>query len=84
MEELATNQLSLILGRKVVDRTELTGKYDLNAEWTPAPGPPGPQAFGVGPATFTALEEQLGLKLNSEQGPVDILVIDRVERPIGD
>jgi uncharacterized protein (TIGR03435 family) len=66
----------------VVDRTGLTGWYDLHAEWTPAPGPPGPQAFGVGPATFTAIEEQLGLKLESEQGTVDTLVIDHVERPI--
>jgi uncharacterized protein (TIGR03435 family) len=80
--EDATQMLSLMLGRKVVDRTGLTEKYDLNAEWTPAPGPPGPQAFGVGPATFTALEEQLGLKLKSEQGTVDALVIDRAERPI--
>lgn len=83
MEELATGGLSLILGRKVLDRTTLTGAYDLNAEWTPAPGPPGPQAFGVGPATFTALDDQLGLKLESEQGTADILVIDRAERPIG-
>ena len=74
--------LSLMLGRKVVDRTGLTEKYDLNAEWTPAPGPPGPQAFGVGPATFTAIEEQLGLKLESEQRSVDTLVIDRAERAI--
>jgi bla regulator protein BlaR1 len=83
MEE-ATQMLSLMLGRKVVNRTGLTEKYDLNAEWTPAPGPPGPQAFGVGPATFTAIEEQLGLKLNSEQGTVDTLIIDHVERPIAD
>ena len=81
MEE-ATQMLSLMLGRKVVDRTGLTEKYDLNAEWTPAPGPPGPQSVGVGPATFTAIEEQLGLKLESEQGSVDTLVIDRAERPI--
>jgi bla regulator protein BlaR1 len=83
MEE-ATQMLSLMLGRKVVNRTGLTEKYDLNAEWTPAPGPPGPQAFGVGPATFTAIEEQLGLKLESEQGTVDTLVIDHVDRPIAD
>jgi uncharacterized protein (TIGR03435 family) len=82
MAELATQMLSLMLGHKVVDRTGLMGRYDLNAEWTPAPGPPGPQAFGVGPATFTAIEEQLGLKLESEQGSVDTLVIDRAERPI--
>jgi bla regulator protein BlaR1 len=83
MEE-ATQMLSLMLGRKVVDRTGLTEKYDLNAEWTPAPGPPGPQALGVGPATFTAIEEQLGLKLESAQGTVDTLVIDHVDRPIAD
>jgi bla regulator protein BlaR1 len=82
MEELASQMLSLMLGHKVIDRTGLTERYDLNAEWTPAPGPPGPQASGVGPATFTAIEEQLGLKLESEQGTVDTLVIDHVERPI--
>jgi hypothetical protein len=81
MEELSTQMASLMLGHKVVDRTGLTGMYDLNAEWTPAPGP---QAFGVGTATFTAIEEQLGLKLNPEQGTVDTLVIDHVERPIAD
>jgi bla regulator protein BlaR1 len=84
IEELSTQMLSLMLGHKVVNRTGLTGQYDLNAEWTPAPGPPGPQALGVGPATFTAIEEQLGLKLESEQGTVDTLVIDHVDRPIAD
>jgi uncharacterized protein (TIGR03435 family) len=82
MEDLAMGGLSTILDRTVVDRTGLTGKYDVNAEWTPAPGPPRPA--GVGPATFTALDEQLGLKLESAQGPIDILVIDRVERPGSD
>jgi bla regulator protein BlaR1 len=84
VEELSTQMLSLMFGHKVVDRTGLTERYDLHAEWTPAPGPPGPQAVGVGPATFTAIEEQLGLKLESEQGTVDTLVIDHVERPIAD
>jgi uncharacterized protein (TIGR03435 family) len=80
MSELATG-LSPTLGTRVIDRTGLTGKYDLEAQWTPAPGPPGPAALGIGPATFTALEEQLGLKLASETGPVQFLVIDRAERP---
>jgi uncharacterized protein (TIGR03435 family) len=83
MEELAQG-LSPIVGRKVLDRTGLTGKFDLEAEWVPAPGPPGPAALGVGPATFTALEEQLGLRLDSETGPVDTLVIDNLDRPVVD
>ena len=70
-----------IMGRPVRDRTGLTGHYDLHAEWTADSRPPGPQAFGVGPATFTALEEQLGLRLVSDTGPVEGLVIDRAEKP---
>jgi uncharacterized protein (TIGR03435 family) len=42
----------------------------------------GAQAAGVGPTTFAALEEQLGLRLNEETGPVEALVIDRVEKPV--
>jgi bla regulator protein BlaR1 len=80
MEGLAMGGLSTILDRKVVDRTGLTGRYDLNAGWTPAPGPPKPA--GVGPATFTALDEQLGLKLDAAEGPITVVVIDRVERPV--
>lgn len=80
MAELS-QALSLIMGRMVVDRTGLAGKFDLEAAWTPAPGPPGPAALGVGPSTFTALEEQLGLSLASETGPVQYLVIDRAEKP---
>jgi uncharacterized protein (TIGR03435 family) len=68
----------------VRDRTGLTEHYDLDASWTPDTRPPGPQAFGVGPATFAALEEQLGLRLMSETGPVEGLVIDRVEKPVQD
>lgn len=72
------------MGRKVLDRTGVTGKFDLEAEWTPAPGPSTPAAPGVGPATFTAIEEQLGLRLKSETAPVDTLVIDNLDRPIED
>src|SRR2546426_3533592 len=82
MEELADHGLSLFMGRVVRDRTGLTEHYDLDASWTPDTRPPGPQAFGVGPATFTALEEQLGLRLVSDTGPVEGLVIDRAEKPV--
>jgi uncharacterized protein (TIGR03435 family) len=65
----------------VTDGTGLSGKFDMDAEWTPDSRPPGPQAFGVGPATFAAIEEQLGLKLEERNGPVQVLVIDQAEKP---
>lgn len=87
--------LSRTLGRTVIDKTGLTGKFDITAHWTPdqaqlqlmmppggpPPGMPAPQFDPNGPSIFTALEEQLGLKLESQKGPVDILVIDHIERP---
>jgi bla regulator protein BlaR1 len=87
-------QLSMDLGRPVLDRTNLMGGFDFTLEWTPAPEEGGSEAFGIapraepaspadstGPSIFTAIQEQLGLKLESQKGPVDILVIDHVERP---
>jgi bla regulator protein blaR1 len=90
--------LSMQLGRTVIDKTGLTGKYDFTLQWTPdesqgpmmgGPGPgPGGQGPGgapppdtSGPSIFTAIQEQLGLKLESEKGPVEIIVIDHVEKP---
>jgi uncharacterized protein (TIGR03435 family) len=77
-----------IVRRPVADRTELTGYFDADfdfvAELPPPPPPPGmPSAFGSDPfvSIFTVLPEQLGLKLDSRRGPVDVLVIDRVEPP---
>jgi len=68
------------LKRPVVDKTGLTGKYDLSLEWTPdntlADSP-----LAGGPSIFTAVQEQLGLKLTSTHGPVKTLVIDHVEKP---
>ena len=84
MEELADHGLSLNMGRVVRDRTGLTGHFDLDASWTPDTRPPGPQAYGVGPATFTALDEQLGLRLAPDTGPVERLVIDRAGKPVQD
>jgi bla regulator protein blaR1 len=79
--------LSQQLGRTIVDKTGLTGNYDVNLKWTPDNGPGsmmGPDSKPTpdsGPSIFTAIQEQLGLKLESQKGPVEVLVIDRVERP---
>jgi uncharacterized protein (TIGR03435 family) len=82
--------------RIVVDRTGLKGSYDVLLEWTPerkpfasaADLPPGlpvpapPSTFG--PSIFAAIQEQLGLKLQSARAPVEVLLIDRIERPTVD
>jgi uncharacterized protein (TIGR03435 family) len=79
--------LSNILGRRVLDKTGLTGDYDMTLKWTPddyqaAPlRPNGPPPDPNSPSIFTALREQLGLKLGSTKGPVDVVVIDSVSRP---
>jgi uncharacterized protein (TIGR03435 family) len=70
--------LSDVLGRKVVDKTGLAGNYDIDLKWTPDDQQQKPDA---GPTLFTALEEQLGLKLDAAKGPVDTLVVDYVEKP---
>jgi uncharacterized protein (TIGR03435 family) len=69
-------QLSMIAGRDVVDKTGITGRYNLKLQWTPDDA-----AADSGPSLFTALEEQLGLKLEPAKGPVPVLVIDHVETP---
>jgi uncharacterized protein (TIGR03435 family) len=71
-------QLSQELGRSVIDKTGLMGKYDFKLDWTPDTPLP---ADASGPSIFTAIQENLGLKLQSARGPVEILVIDRVEKP---
>ena len=81
--------LSGYVGRVVVDRTGLSGNYDLTLQWTPERSPNANQQLGSdapaldpnGLSIFTAVQEQLGLKLQPTQGAVDILVIDRVEHP---
>jgi uncharacterized protein (TIGR03435 family) len=67
--------LSQLLGRSVLDKTGLAGNYDFKLEWTPD------EAEGDGPSVFTAIQEQLGLKLDSQKGPVETLVIDHAEKP---
>lgn len=86
------NVLSGILGRPVLDQTGLTGTYAFKLEWTPDFGGSGiatekAEAAGVstpdpsGPSLFNAIQGQLGLKLESQKGPVETIVIERVEKP---
>jgi len=78
--------LSDATSRPVLDKTGLTGMYDFVLEWIPdmanadPEGSPQPRVT-AGSTIFTALQDQLGLKLESGKGPVDIVVIDRAERP---
>ena len=86
--QMLANALSNITGRPVIDRTGLKGNFDFKFEWTPengaltpgAPGEPGSQVDLSGPTIFTAVQDQLGLKLESEKGPVEMIVIDRLEK----
>jgi uncharacterized protein (TIGR03435 family) len=79
MTQLATS-LAPLVSRFTVDKTGLTGGFDGELTWTPEP-PPGAAPDSSGPSIFTAIQEQRGLKLVSERGPVDVLVIDHLEQP---
>jgi uncharacterized protein (TIGR03435 family) len=84
--------LSSTVQRVVLDRTGLTGNFDLELRWTPErtgqgtppPATPPATADPDAPSIFTALQEQLGLRLESIRNPVEVLVIDHVERPTPD
>jgi uncharacterized protein (TIGR03435 family) len=76
IDSLAMN-LSNIVGRTVVNQTGLAGAYDFTLEWAPE----GADASDPRPSIFTALEEQMGLKLKPAKGPVDAIVVDAIERP---
>ncbi len=69
-----------IAGRPVVDKTGLTSGYDFILRWTPD-GPALPDPNAQWPSLFTAINEQLGLKLTPEEQPIDIIVVDSVEMP---
>jgi uncharacterized protein (TIGR03435 family) len=79
--------LSNFVGRVVTDESGLEGAYDLDLKFAPdqpAPGAALTQADADAPSVFTALREQLGLRLDGRRGPVDVLVVDRLERPTPD
>jgi uncharacterized protein (TIGR03435 family) len=77
MDDLAYS-LSGEVGRIVLDETGLKGKYDFTLKWTPDEER---GAADAGPSIFTAVQEQLGLKLESTTGPIDTIVVDHIERP---
>ncbi len=74
MPEFA-RRLSGQVGQPVADVTGLNGKYDINLSWVPGDYPENP-----GPTLFAALQDQLGLKLESKKGMVDTVVIDHIEK----
>jgi uncharacterized protein (TIGR03435 family) len=87
MNDLA-GTLSLLIGsRPVIDRTGFTGLFDVHMQWTPGPAQPGDADKPAssddigGQSVFTVLHRQLGLELKTGIGPVEILVVDHVEKP---
>lgn len=96
MSFLAT-QLTSMIGRTVVDKTGLTNSYDFTLNWSPDENPKkaekvkggGGKSAAMsdsanGPSVFTALQDQIGLKLQSTKGPVEVLIVDRAEKPTED
>ena len=91
MADFAT-MISGTAQRVVIDKTGLTGYYDIALTYTPTgdqlpqgappPGAPAPPPIDPdGPSFFTAIQEQLGLKLDNQRGPVDVVVIDSIQQP---
>jgi uncharacterized protein (TIGR03435 family) len=88
MQEFAAS-LGSYLDRPVLDRTGLKGVFEVQLEWSldrpgarPAPTPESPreEAGLTGPSIFTAVQEQLGLRLQSAKGPIETIVVDSVEK----
>ena len=89
------DQLPGAVGRPVINRTGLQGRFELTLEWNPDPSvtrSPEATALAIAAAAapgervniFTALQEQLGVKLQAARAPLEVLVIDRLERPTPD
>jgi uncharacterized protein (TIGR03435 family) len=89
MADFAGVMQSAVLDRPVVDQTGIQGRWDFILKWTPDQSQfgalgvkiPPPAEDAAEPDLFTAIQQQLGLRLESVKAPVDVLVIDKVERP---
>ena len=90
MSDFANLLQAVVLDRPVVDKTGITGRYDFTIRWTPdetqfsgrgGQAPPPPAGQDPPPGLFTAIQEQLGLKLESTRAPIEVFVIDKVEPP---
>ena len=91
-----TQTLADVVGRPVIDKAGLTGRYGFALKFAPEPGgapsPFGPRPPGApvpaidpdAPNLFIAVQEQLGLKVGSARGPVEVVVIDNIEKPTPD
>jgi len=77
-------ELAKSVGRVVVDKTGIEGRFDVTLRWTPDEGPARINGVAIAdppPAIFTAIQEQLGLKLDPQKRPVQVVVVDHVEMP---
>jgi uncharacterized protein (TIGR03435 family) len=86
MQQLA-GLLTLVLGQPVIDKTELPGRYDIDLTFVPERPQPGVELapeLANRPSLFTAVQEQLGLRLVSQQQPLEVLVVEHVEQPSTD
>jgi uncharacterized protein (TIGR03435 family) len=79
MADLISTLMGFVKDRQIVDQTGLTNRYDFSLTFTP--DPLDTDYSGTAPDIFHAVQQQLGLKLESSKAPVDVLVIDHVERP---
>ena len=76
MAAFARDFLANQTGRSVTDKTGIAGEFDFTLDWAPDDAP-----SDTSPTLFVALQEQLGLKLEQQRGPVEVLIIDRAEHP---
>jgi uncharacterized protein (TIGR03435 family) len=69
------------LERPVIDRTGLSGNFDFALEWAPEQAGPDLPPDPAGPTFLEALKDQLGIKLESQKGPAEVIILDHVEHP---
>ncbi len=90
MADFAGLMQNAVLDRPVVDQTGLQGRFDFTLKWTPddsqfagmgAKIPPSTDSANAPPALYTAIQEQIGLKLDATKAPADVLVVDHLEKP---